>query len=104
MGVEPTASHAPRGFGGLRVVAFESRMAAETARLIEKSGGIALSAPSMREVPLGDNPRALAFAADLLAGPLLLRLLPLGLPPLRESYPEELLATVWRGIAPATDG
>ena len=43
-------------------------------------------------------------AADLLAGPLLLRLLPLGLPPLRESYPEELLATVWRGIAPSTDG
>jgi uroporphyrinogen-III synthase len=68
MGAEPTASHAPRGFGGLRVVAFESRMAAETARLIEKSGGIALSAPSMREVPLGDNPLALAFAADLLAG------------------------------------
>lgn len=39
--------------------------------------------------------------ADLLGGPLLLRLLPLGLPPLRESYAEELLETIWRGIAPA---
>jgi AcrR family transcriptional regulator len=39
--------------------------------------------------------------ADLLAGPLLLRLLPLGLPPIRDTYPEELLQTVWRGIAPS---
>jgi AcrR family transcriptional regulator len=38
--------------------------------------------------------------ADLLGGPLLLRLLPLGLPPLDESYVEELLETLWRGIAP----
>jgi AcrR family transcriptional regulator len=38
--------------------------------------------------------------ADLLGGPLLLRLLPLGLPPLRDTYAEELLETVWRGIAP----
>jgi AcrR family transcriptional regulator len=38
--------------------------------------------------------------ADLLGGPLLLRLLPLGLPPVNERYAEELLATIWRGIAP----
>jgi Tetracyclin repressor-like, C-terminal domain len=38
--------------------------------------------------------------ADLLSGPLLLRLLPLGLPPLDETYVEELLGTLWRGIAP----
>jgi hypothetical protein len=38
--------------------------------------------------------------ADLLGGPLLLRLLPLGLPPLSETYAEELLETIWRGIAP----
>jgi uroporphyrinogen decarboxylase len=61
-------SSAARGFGGLRVVTFESRLAAEAARLIEKSGGLALSAPSMREIPLDRNPHALAFAADLLAG------------------------------------
>ena len=40
------------------------------------------------------------YVADLLGGPLLLRLLPLGLPPLRERYAEDLLETVWRGIAP----
>jgi AcrR family transcriptional regulator len=41
--------------------------------------------------------------ADLLGGPLLLRLLPLGLPPLSETYAEELLETVWRGIAPPSE-
>ena len=38
--------------------------------------------------------------ADLLAGPPFLRLLPLGLPPVTERYAEELLDTIWRGIAP----
>ena len=38
--------------------------------------------------------------ADLLGGPPLLRLLPLGLPPVSELYAEELLDTIWRGIAP----
>ena len=38
--------------------------------------------------------------ADLLGGALLLRLLPLGLPPTGELYAEELLETIWRGIAP----
>ena len=39
--------------------------------------------------------------ADLLAGPPFLRLLPLGLPPITERYAEELLETIWRGIAPS---
>jgi uroporphyrinogen decarboxylase len=56
------------GFGGLRVVAFESRMAAEVAAMIERRGGIAIVAPSMREVPLEDNHAALDFASSLLAG------------------------------------
>ena len=38
--------------------------------------------------------------ADLCAGPPFLRLLPLGLPPVTELYAEELLETIWRGIAP----
>jgi AcrR family transcriptional regulator len=37
--------------------------------------------------------------ADLLGGALVLRLLPLGLQPLSETYAEELLETIWRGIA-----
>ena len=54
------------GFGGLRVVAFESRMAAEVAAMIERRGGVAIVAPAMREVPLEDNRAALDFAERLL--------------------------------------
>src|ERR1700678_4778889 len=55
-------------FGGLRVVAFESRMAAEDGTMIERRGGVAIVAPAMREVPLEDNHAALDFAAQLLGG------------------------------------
>jgi AcrR family transcriptional regulator len=40
------------------------------------------------------------LVADLLGGALLLRLMPLGLPPAGGDYAEELLETIWRGIAP----
>ena len=40
------------------------------------------------------------YVADLLGGALLLRLLPLGLPAVGQSYAEELLGTIWRGITP----
>ena len=41
------------------------------------------------------------IVADLLIGPPLLRLrFPFGLPDLPERYPEEVLETLWRGIAP----
>lgn len=56
------------GFQGLRVAAFENRFASEMASLIEKSGGRALVAPSMREVPIEENREALAFADKLFAG------------------------------------
>jgi uroporphyrinogen decarboxylase len=62
------SSDSTPGFGGLRVVAFESRMAAEVATMIERRGGIAIIAPAMREVPLEDNHAALDFADRLLAG------------------------------------
>ena len=60
-------SQAP-DFNGLRVVAFESRMAAETAALIRRFGGNPTIAPAMREVPLEDNQAALDFALRLLDG------------------------------------
>jgi uroporphyrinogen decarboxylase len=66
----PTDSARATGFNGMRVVAFESRMAAETRTLIERLGGLAIIAPSMREVPLEDNHAALDFAARLIAGEL----------------------------------
>ncbi len=55
-------------FAGLRVFAFESRMAVETASLIERFGGRAAVVPAMREVPLQDNHAAFEFAARLLSG------------------------------------
>jgi uroporphyrinogen decarboxylase len=55
-------------FGGLRVFAFESRMAAETAALIQRFGGEGTVVPAMREVPLEDNYAAFEFAARLLSG------------------------------------
>lgn len=55
-------------FAGLRVAAFESRMADEMQRLIVRYGGEPLVAPSMREVPLAGNAEALEFGQQLLAG------------------------------------
>jgi uroporphyrinogen decarboxylase len=70
--VETQAKHPtggrPDGFGGGLVVAFENRMAAETAALIERFGGRPMVAPAMREAPLEDNPAAFEFAARLLEG------------------------------------
>src|SRR5688572_1478112 len=63
---EPTTTG--RGYGGLRVVTFESRMADEAARLVRNHGGVAISAPTMKEVPLETNEAAFAFAEALLAG------------------------------------
>jgi uroporphyrinogen-III synthase len=55
-------------FDGLRVLSLESRRAVEIERLIRKQGGLPFVAPSMREIPLENNPEALAFAERLLRG------------------------------------
>jgi len=55
-------------FDGLRVLSLESRRASEIERLIRAQGGIPFVAPSMREVPLENNPQALAFAERLFRG------------------------------------
>ena len=52
----------------LRICSFESRRAVEMKSLIERSGAIATIAPSMREIPLDENPAAFEFADELLAG------------------------------------
>lgn len=57
---------ASAGFNGLTVAAFESRMAAEMTRLIERHGGKPLVAPALREIPLEDNSVALRFGEQLL--------------------------------------
>ncbi|HSL05982.1 MAG TPA: uroporphyrinogen-III synthase [Nitrospiraceae bacterium] len=53
------------GFNGLTVAAFESRMAVEIARLIERHGGNPLVTPALREIPLDDNSAALKFGIQL---------------------------------------
>jgi len=63
-----TARAAARGLDGLRVVAFESRRADEIAKLVAHHGGVPIAAPSIREVPLAENPAARVWARQLLAG------------------------------------
>ena len=53
-------------FGGLRVLALESRRATEIGTLITTFGGEPRVAPSLREVPLDTNTEALEFAAALM--------------------------------------
>jgi uroporphyrinogen-III synthase len=61
-------STTPTGFDGLRVAIFEARMAGNLADLVARRGGVPVSAPALREVPLVDNPAAVAFADALEAG------------------------------------
>ncbi|MGB6554940.1 MAG: uroporphyrinogen decarboxylase [Candidatus Binataceae bacterium] len=67
---QPNPADNSRAAEGLpiRIVAFESRMAAEAAALITRGGAVAIVAPAMREVPLGENPAAFDFAQHLLEG------------------------------------
>src|ERR1017187_77373 len=55
-------------FQGMRVVAFESRRAAEMAELVRKQGGQPFVAPAMRETPVENTDAAFAFAERLFAG------------------------------------
>jgi uroporphyrinogen-III synthase len=50
----------------LRVVSLESRKSQEMRSLLERHGCTAISAPSMREVPLSDQHEAFAFGEELL--------------------------------------
>jgi uroporphyrinogen-III synthase len=53
---------------GLKVVSFESRRAKEMAELIRRYGGEPIIAPSMREVPLGENRVAINLLPQLESG------------------------------------
>lgn len=55
-------------FGGLRVLSLESRRSEEMATLIQKYGGVATVAPSMREQKLDLGAALASFEAALLAG------------------------------------
>lgn len=64
----PTPSPMPKDFRGLRVVSFESRMAAEMTRLIERNAGLPLVVPALREIPipLQDNGAVFRFGVKLI--------------------------------------
>ena len=58
----------PKGLEGLSVVSFESRLSKTMGDLIRLQGGNPVLAPSMKEVPIENNPEALTFGAKLLQG------------------------------------
>lgn len=57
-----------KGLSGIAVAAFESRMAVEMTRLIERYGGRPSVVPALRELPIQDNPAALRFGVRLIEG------------------------------------
>ncbi|MEW6272212.1 MAG: uroporphyrinogen-III synthase [Thermodesulfobacteriota bacterium] len=59
------AAGARPALAGLRVIAFESRRAAEMERLLARHGARVMVAPALREVALDENPAALDFVARL---------------------------------------
>jgi uroporphyrinogen-III synthase len=65
---EPTTTARTGGLAGLRVCSFESRKQTEMRLLIEKQGGLATLAASMREIPLESNTTAFEFGRALFAG------------------------------------
>lgn len=65
---EPPPPPLPTDFHGLRVLSFESRMATEMTRLIERNAGIPLVVPAIREIPipLQDNGAVFRFGVKLI--------------------------------------
>jgi uroporphyrinogen-III synthase len=97
-------------FDGLRVVSFESRRATEMGELIRRQGGDPFVAPSMREVPVENNPEAFEFAERLFRGEFDLMILLTGVGTralnkvLASRYPEDQFAQALRKIAVAARG
>ena len=89
-------------FRGLKVVSFESRRAKEMAELIRRYGGEPISAPSMREIPLGENRAALELVLQLEAGTFELLILMTGVGTrtfnrvLLTQYSQERIVAAWR--------
>lgn len=89
---------------GLRIVSFESRRAEELAELIRRYGGEPMIAPSMRELPLGENSAALDFVRKLESGEIHLVLLLTGVgtrtlvEAVAGNYSRERLAALLRGV------
>jgi uroporphyrinogen-III synthase len=91
-------------FGGLRVLALESRHAKEIHKLILSYGGNPVVAPALREVRLASNCQAMAFAAGLLDEQYDMVILLTGagvrelVGSVESTYPRELLATALQRV------
>jgi uroporphyrinogen-III synthase len=87
---------------GLRVVSFESRRAKEMAELIRRYGGEPIVAPSLREIPIGENHAALELLPQLEAGKFDLLILMTGVgtrtlnQALLTQYPQERIVAALR--------
>lgn len=88
---------------GLKVVSFESRRSEGLAELIRRYGGEPILAPSMREIPFGENAAALDFVRELETGniDIVILLTGVGIRTLTEAvathYPRERFAAALRG-------
>ena len=104
---EPGTDHSPQSspsLAGLRVAALESRMSDQTAILIERAGGVAVRAPSMRELPLDNQHQALQFAEHLLSDQLdvVIFLTGVGAKHLAEAIETKYPAEVWKAALAKT--
>jgi len=104
---EPGTDHSPQtspSLAGLRVAALESRMSDQTAILIERAGGVAVRAPSMRELPLDNQHQALQFAEHLLSDQLdvVIFLTGVGAKHLAEAIETKYPAEVWKAALART--
>ena len=104
---EPGTDHNPQNspsLAGLRVAALESRMSDQTAILIERAGGVAVRAPSMRELPLDNQHQALQFAEHLLSDQLdvVIFLTGVGAKHLAEAIETKDPAEVWKAALAKT--
>ncbi len=104
---EPGTDHIPQNspsLAGLRVAALESRMSDQTAILIERAGGVAVRAPSMRELPLDNQHQALQFAEHLLSDQLdvVIFLTGVGAKHLAEAIETKYPAEVWKAALART--
>jgi uroporphyrinogen decarboxylase len=95
---------------GLRIAVFESRLGGALAEMIARQGGEPIAAPSMREVPIRENPEALAFAESLEAGGFDVVILLTGVgtrylaEALRETMPLDRLVDALRRVAVVVRG
>jgi len=66
--MDGVSDHLP--LAGLRVVAFESRRAAEIEQMLARYGATVIAAPALREVPIEENAAALELVERLESGAL----------------------------------